>query len=80
MNTADAPNYVAHCPLCGWPEGQPWLTVDQVARSLAVTPRKVREMVAEGAFEQTMKVKREWRIHHESLDCYIESHQDDAAL
>ena len=76
MDLAAKPNYVAHCPLCGWPEGQPWLTVEQVARSLAVTRRKVRQLIGSGAFEQVMRVGHQWRVHHESLDCYIEAHQD----
>ncbi len=71
VRTLRAPDYVNHCPLCGWPEGQPWITVEQAAASLAIAPRKLREMINAGAFSQVMKVARRWRIHHEALDSYI---------
>ena len=71
MKPCDVPDYVNHCSLCGWPEGQPWLTVEQAATSLAITPRKLREMINSGAFSQVLKVARQWRIHHEALDAYI---------
>ena len=71
VRTPRTPDYVNHCCLCGWPEGQPWITVEQAAASLAITPRKLREMINAGAFSQVMKVARRWRIHHEALDAYI---------
>ena len=76
MHVTDKPDYVSHCSLCGWPEGQPWLSVAQVAASLGITPRKVREMIGVGAFSQVLKIANEWRIHHEALDGYIAEKQD----
>ena len=71
VKPCDAPDYVNRCHLCGWPEGQPWLTVEQAAASLAITPRKAREMIKCGVFSQVIKVANEWRLHHEALDNYI---------
>ena len=76
MQPVEEPNYVMHCSMCGWPEGQPWLSVAQVAASLGITPRKVREMLGVGAFSQVLKVANEWRIHHEALDGYIGENQE----
>lgn len=76
MNPLDAPDYVNRCCLCGWPEGQPWLTVRQAATSLAIAPRKVRKMIHCGVFEQVIKLDNEWRIHHEALDAFIAGTQE----
>jgi len=73
---APDPDYVNHCHLCGWPEGQPWITIKQAAKSLAITTRKLREMVHRGAFNRTIRVAHTWRIHHEALDAYIVENQD----
>jgi len=76
VKPCDAPDYVTRCHLCGWPEGQPWLTVEQAAASLAIAPRKLREMINCGVFSQVIKVARTWRIHHEALDGYIVATQE----
>ena len=76
MIASDKPNYVLHCFLCGWPEGQPWLTVKQASASLSVPRRKVRQMIHMGAFNQVLKIDNEWRIHHDALDAYIAETQE----
>ena len=67
------PDYVNRCPLCGWPPGQPWLTVAQVAESLSTNKWAVRRMILSGALDYT-KVGRQYRVYHESLDAYIDTH------
>jgi len=76
MTQPPKPNYVIHCPLCGWPQGQPWLTVGQASLSLAISPRKTRTLINTGMFNQVVKVANEWRIHHEALDRYIAENQE----
>ena len=76
MKTTGKPDYVNRCFLCGWPEGQPWLTVEQAAMSLSLPARKVREMIHMGVFNQTMKIANVWRIHHDALDAYIAENQE----
>jgi len=76
MTASDKPNYALRCYLCGWPEGQPWLTVEQAASSLSVPRRKVRQMIHMGAFSHVLKIDNEWRIHHDALDGYIVETQE----
>jgi len=71
--TPQEPDYVNQCHLCGWPPGQPWLTVAQVAEALNTNKWAVRRMIRSGALDYT-KVGRQYRIYHESLDTYIDAH------
>jgi len=70
------PNFAIHCYLCGWPQGQHWLTVEQAAASLSIPRRKVRQMIHMGEFDRVMKIANGWRIHHDALDGYIADTQE----
>ena len=59
-----------HCELCGCPQVK-WLRVITVARQFGCSPRKIRRLLASGELEG-LRLGREWRVNHESLDELVE--------
>ncbi len=57
------------CRICGCPEKR-WLTVQQVAHQFKCSPKRVRRLIKSGRFD-AVKLVREWRIDHRSLDAYV---------
>lgn len=53
-----------------------WLTTDETAKYLGVTPAYVRELLNRGQYDNTIKLKgtkcgKEWRIDRKSVNDYL---------
>ena len=57
------------CSVCGCP-GRRWLSVGVVAAQFGCGAKRVRRMIRRGELD-AVRVGREWRIDHESLDDLI---------
>lgn len=57
---------VENCSTCGCPKSR-WLRPETVAKALAISPRHVRNLLADGSLRGIRVGKRCWRVDHCSV-------------
>ena len=65
----EVPQRVEPCPICGCRDGK-WLRVRSVSEMLEVPMRTVQSWIQDGKL-QAVRVGRQYRIVHESLDDFL---------
>jgi excisionase family DNA binding protein len=60
------------CPTCGCPKTR-WLRVETVAKQFGCSAKKVRRLLHQGELEG-VRLGREWRVDHKSLDRLVRRH------
>lgn len=55
------------------PSAQPMMTIHDVAASLNVDERTVRELIRKNEL-RAIKIGKEWRVTPDDLDAYVDGH------